>query len=115
METDLNLTVRVYLSGEYNLDQVEGSGRIVWMNVHQEQDWKGYKYGFQIVGMASGDQDRLKQYFLKLQEEELSPHGEKPFDDYEKYIAALSNRKREVSLTKRSLRIVNDILHWLKN
>ena len=115
IEIGANLMIRVYLSKEYGLDQAEGSGRIVWMSPHQEQDWQGYKYSFHIMQMHLDDRDRLIKYFLKFQEEESSPNEERPFDDSGKYISAPSNRKREASLSERSLRIVNDILQWLKN
>lgn len=115
MQIGAKLGVRVYLLKEYSLDQVEGSGKIVWMNPHQGQDWQGYKYGFHIVQMASNDRERLIRYYLKLQEEGNFLNGERPFDNYGHYISALSNRRREDSLTERGLRIANDILHWLKN
>ena len=115
IQISTELGIRVYLSKEYSLDQVEGSGKIVWMNSYQGQDWEGYKYGFHITQMVPGDRDRLIRYFFELQEEESSPNGEDPFKNYGDYISALSNRKRETPLTERGLRIVNDILHRLKH
>lgn len=115
MQVGTNLAIRVYLSKEYSLDQVEGSGKIVWMNHHQEQDWKGYKYGFHIMQMALNDRDRLMKYFLKLQEEESSPNGDRPLNNYEDYIIALSNRKTDTSLTQRSLGIVNKLFRLMKD
>ena len=87
IQTDAKLGIRVYLSKEHSLDQVEGSGKVVWMNLHQEQDWQGYTYGFFIMQMASDDRDRLMKYFLKLQAEERPPDEEMPFKNYGDYIS----------------------------
>ena len=111
IQIDAKLGIRVYLSKEYSLDQVEGSGKVVWMNLHQEQDWHGYKYGFFIMQMASDDRDELMGYFLKLQAEGRPPDEEMPFKNYGDYICALSNRKNEASLTKRGLWIVDKLFH----
>ncbi len=114
MQIGTNLGIRVYLSKDYSLDQVEGAGKIAWRNLHQEQDWKGYKYGFHILQMVPEDRERLIKYFLNLQEEMSSPNGEQPLNSYEKYILALSNKKRETSVTQRGLRKVNEIFHRSK-
>jgi len=67
--------IRVYLSrGEYSFDSIEGTGRIIWRTAHQEQGWKGYRYGMYILKMASYSRDRLMKYIQMLQEEESSPH-----------------------------------------
>ena len=69
------LGIRVYLSrGEFTFDSIEGTGRIIWRTAHQEQGWKGYRYGMYILKMASYSQDRLMKYIQMLQEEESSSH-----------------------------------------
>jgi len=73
ISTDLG--IRVYLSrGEFSFDSIEGTGRIIWRTAHQEQGWKGYRYGMYILKMASYSRDRLTKYIQMLQEEESSPH-----------------------------------------
>jgi len=70
---------RVYLSrGEFSFDSIEGTGRIIWRTAHQEQGWKGYRYGMYILKMASYSRDRLMKYIQMLQEEESSSHLKKP-------------------------------------
>ena len=66
------LGIRVYLSKDNRLDCIEGKAKIMWMNFHREQDWKGYRYGVYIMQMPPGYQDRLTKYILPLQEEERS-------------------------------------------
>ena len=69
------LGIRVYLSrGEFSFDSIQGTGRIIWRTAHQEQGWKGYRYGMYILKMASYSRDRLMKYIQMLQEEESSPH-----------------------------------------
>ena len=66
------LGIRVYLSNDNRLDCIEGKAKIMWMNLHREQGWKGYRYGVYIIQMPSGYQNRLMKYILTLQEEESS-------------------------------------------
>ena len=67
--------IRVYLSrGEFSFDSIEGTGRIIWRTAHQEQGWKGYRYGMYILKMASYSRDRLMKYIQMPQEEESSSH-----------------------------------------
>jgi len=68
--------IRVYLSrGEFSLDSIEGTGRIIWRTAHKEPDWKGYRYGLYILKMASDSRSRLMKYIQMLQEEESSGKG----------------------------------------
>lgn len=110
LQIGTRLRIRVYLTKKYNLDCIEGNARIVWMNPHQEHEWKGYKYGLHITEMASDERDRLIKYFLMLQEEESSHNERGPFDNYEDYLSNLFNRKTEASPAKRGFRILNEIL-----
>ena len=78
-QTSAELGIRVYLSrGEFSFDSIEGTGRIIWRTAHQEQGWKGYRYGMYILKMASYSRDRLMKYIQMLQEEESSPHLKRP-------------------------------------
>ncbi len=62
------LKIRVYVEkSEYAFDCIEGTGRIIWMKLHQETGWKGYQYGLYITEMASDDRKRLGQ-LLKSQQ-----------------------------------------------
>jgi len=74
------LRIRVYLSKDNSLDCIEGNAKIVWMNLHREQDWKGYRYGVYVMQMPSGYQDRLMKYILMVQDEESSPNRKRPSD-----------------------------------
>jgi hypothetical protein len=66
------LGIRVYLSNDNSLDCIEGKAKIVWMNLHREKDWKGYRYGVYIMQMPPDYQDRLMKYILMPQEDESS-------------------------------------------
>jgi hypothetical protein len=75
IQISTDLGIRVYLSREeFHFDSIEGTGRIIWRTAHQEQDWKGYRYGMYILKMAPGSRDRLMKYTQMLQEEESSSH-----------------------------------------
>ena len=75
IQISADLGIRVYLSrGEFSFDSIEGTGRIIWRSAHQEQGWKGYRYGMYILKMASYSRDRLMKYIQMLQEEESSSH-----------------------------------------
>ena len=70
---------RVSLSKEgFSFDSIEGTGRIIWRTAHQEQGWKGYRYGMYILKMASSSRDRLTKYIQMLQEEERSSNLKGP-------------------------------------
>jgi hypothetical protein len=75
IQISADLGIRVYLSREeFSFDSIEGTGRIIWRTAHQEQGWKGYRYGMYILKMASYSRDRLMKYIQMLQEEETSSH-----------------------------------------
>ena len=75
IQISVDLGIRVYLSrGEFHFDSIEGTGRIIWRTAHQEQGWKGYRYGMYILKMASYSRDRVMKYIQILQEEETSSH-----------------------------------------
>jgi c-di-GMP-binding flagellar brake protein YcgR len=66
------LGIRVYLSIDNRLDCIEGKAKIVWMNLHREQDWKGYRYGVYVMQMPADYRNRLMKYIFTLQKEESS-------------------------------------------
>lgn len=75
IQISADLGIRVYLSrGEFGFDSIEGTGRVIWRTAHQEEGWKGYRYGMYILKMASYSLDRLMKYIQMLEEEESSPH-----------------------------------------
>ena len=75
IQISADLGIRVYLSrGEFAFDSIEGTGRVIWRTAHQEQGWKGFRYGMYILKMASYSRDRLMKYIQMLQEEESSSH-----------------------------------------
>jgi hypothetical protein len=66
------LGIRVYLSKDNSLDCIEGKAKIMWMNLHREQGWKGYRYGVYIMQMPSDYHDRLMKYVFTLEQEEIT-------------------------------------------
>jgi hypothetical protein len=75
IQISADLGIRVYLSKrEFRFDSVEGIGRVIRRTPHQEQDWKGYRYGMYILKMASHSRDRLMKYIEMIEEEESSSH-----------------------------------------
>ena len=81
IQTGAVVGIRVYLSREeFSFDSIEGTGRIIWRTAHQEEDWKGYRYGLYILKMALGSRDRLMKYIQMCQEDEGSSDLKKPSD-----------------------------------
>ena len=74
------LRIRIYLPKDNSLDCIEGNAKIIWMNLHREQNWHGYKYGVYIMQMPPDYHDRLMKYILMLQDEESSPNQKRPSD-----------------------------------
>ena len=75
IQISADLGIRVYLSREeFGFDSIEGTGRVIWRTAHQEEGWKGYRYGMYILKMASYSLDRLMKYIQMLEEEETSSH-----------------------------------------
>jgi hypothetical protein len=75
IQISTDLGIRVYLSrGQFSFDSIEGTGRIIWRTAHQEEGWKGYRYGIYILKMASYSRDRLLKYIKMLEEEKNSSH-----------------------------------------
>ena len=73
IQISVDVGIRVYLSrGEFHFDSIEGTGRIIWRTAHQEEGWKGYRYGMYITKMAPNSRDRLLKYIKMLEEEESS-------------------------------------------
>jgi hypothetical protein len=72
IEINTKLRVRIYLSKSNSLDCIEGNGKIMWMGLHREQEWEGFKYGVYIGEMTPDYEDRLTNYLLMLQEQQNS-------------------------------------------
>jgi c-di-GMP-binding flagellar brake protein YcgR len=72
IEIGAQIGIRVYFSKGTRLDCIEGNAKIVWMNLHREEDWDVYRYGVYIMHMPSDYQDRLINYLFMLQEEKSS-------------------------------------------
>ncbi len=71
MQTSASFSIRVYLSrGEFSLDAIEGTGRIIWRTAQREKDWRGFRYGMYIEKMAPYSRERLMKYIKTLEEEE---------------------------------------------
>ncbi len=68
IQVGAELKIRIYVEkNEYTFDCIEGSGKIIWMKLHQETGWKGFQYGLYITEMALNDRKRLGQ-LLKFQQ-----------------------------------------------
>jgi hypothetical protein len=86
IQTSTDLGIRVYLSkGEFHFDSIEGTGRIIWRTAHEEEGWKGYRYGMYIVKMAPYSRDRLLKYIKMLEEEgkDVDENIQKPRNELE--------------------------------
>ena len=69
------LKIRIYLSKEeHRFDSIEGTGRIIWRTVHQEQQWKRFKYGLSILQMPSDSRTRLLKYIFMVQKGQNLSH-----------------------------------------
>ena len=70
-----DLGITVYLSkGESRDDTIEGTGRVIWRTPHQEEDWKGFRYGMYLQKMSPYSRKRLMKFIQALEEEKSSSH-----------------------------------------
>ncbi len=53
------LNVRIFFLNGYEFDGIGVAGKIIWGGRHHETDWKGYKYGTEIVGISREDRKKL--------------------------------------------------------
>ncbi len=58
MPVGRELKVGVFFADEHELDQLNGTARVVWKDFHSETDWEGYKYALEYVGISA--EHRLK-------------------------------------------------------
>ena len=49
MPVGRELKVGVFFVDEHELDQLNGTARVVWKDRHSETDWEGYKYALEFV------------------------------------------------------------------
>jgi hypothetical protein len=53
------LNIRIFFSNGYEFDGIVAVARIVWKDLHDEPDWKGYKYGIEFVQVSEEDREKL--------------------------------------------------------
>ena len=58
MPVGRKLIVGVFFADEHELDQLNGTARIIRKDRHSETDWEGYKYALEFVGTST--ENRLK-------------------------------------------------------
>jgi hypothetical protein len=53
------LEISVFYEDEYRLDIFSLFGKIVWKQPHSSPDWKGYRYGLEVVRISAEDRRKL--------------------------------------------------------
>ena len=65
------LNVLIFYANEYELDSIKAVADVVQKQRHIAQDWKGYKYGLEVVQISEEDRRKLKNLLngdLKLED-----------------------------------------------
>lgn len=66
-----DLKIKVSFSLGHDFDSFEALAKIVWKDVHRETDWKGYKYGLELVGISQENRWKLRELLFIQQEQRL--------------------------------------------
>jgi hypothetical protein len=54
------LGIRIFFLNGYELDSFKMIAKVTWKKIHSEADWKGYKYGLELIHISRGDREKLK-------------------------------------------------------
>ena len=71
LPTGSELNVLIFYANEYELDSVKVVANTVSKELHIAEDWKGHKYGLEVLQISEEDQRKLKNLpkgGLKLEE-----------------------------------------------
>jgi len=55
----------------FDFDSFEALAKIVWKDVHIETEWKGYKYGLELVQISQKNRQKLRELLISQQEQRL--------------------------------------------
>jgi hypothetical protein len=69
------LGIRVFFPNGYELDSFKVIAAVIWKKAHSEADWKGYKYGLELIHISRADREKLK-FLLHNAMTDQTPHGE---------------------------------------
>ena len=47
------------------MDSFEALARVVWKNPYYEKEWKGFKYGLELIQISKTDQIKLREIILR--------------------------------------------------
>jgi hypothetical protein len=67
MRIGIELKVKVYFSLGDDFKSFEAFAKINWKEMHFESDWKGYKYGLEVIQISMEDQENLRELLMFLQ------------------------------------------------
>jgi len=71
MDVGLELKIKVSFGMGYDFDSFEALAKIVWKDVHIETEWKGYKYGLELVQISQKNRQKLRELLISQQEQRL--------------------------------------------
>lgn len=61
LQVGTRLRLMVFYPNGYQLDNFQAVAKVIWREVHYENEWKGFKYGLQFLYMAETDRRKLKE------------------------------------------------------
>ncbi len=61
MVVGTELEVTVLFPEEYKLANFDGRAKIAWKDIYFKEDWSGYKYGLEFVGLSEKDRMKLQK------------------------------------------------------
>ena len=66
MEVGQYLSLKLFFSFGTEFNTVETLVRVVWVDIHLEEDWGDYRTGVEFVEISPGDMERLRIFLNSL-------------------------------------------------
>jgi len=66
MEVGQILSLRLFFSSGFESNSIEATVRVVWVDVHLEEDWGDYRAGVMFVDISLGDLEKLIIFLRSL-------------------------------------------------
>lgn len=66
MEIGRHLRLKLFFTSDFELGAIEMLVEVVWMDIHEGEDWGDYRTGVRFVDISPWDLDALKNFLRSL-------------------------------------------------